>query len=89
MRFEFDSQKSKSNLNKHGIDFIKGQKLWENPVLEFRSINDTELRYLVIGKIGERFWTAIITYRLEAIRIISMRRARYEEKEKYSAYYGE
>jgi hypothetical protein len=32
-----------------------------------------------IGKIGDKHWSAVITYRNEKIRIISVRRARKEE----------
>jgi len=36
-----------------------------------------------VGKIGASYWSAIITYRGERIRIISVRRARQEERKAY------
>jgi len=81
MIFEYDNKKSRSNLEKHGIDFIEAQKLWESEIVELSSKNLDEPR--VIGKIGNRFWTAIITMRgrlRDRIRIISVRRSREEEK---------
>ncbi len=30
MNFEFDTSKSKANLEKHGIDFLEAQQLWED-----------------------------------------------------------
>ncbi|MGK5082368.1 BrnT family toxin [Bdellovibrionota bacterium FG-1] len=87
MKFEFDPSKSHSNKEKHGIDFIEGPALWNSPNIELNSKNPSEARRLVIGKIEATFWTGIITHRDEAIRIISIRRSRDEEKEKFRKYY--
>ena len=84
MDFEFDSVKSETNKNKHGIDFIDAQALWNDPdLLEIPAKTTDEPRFLVVGKIGEKYWSGIITYRNENIRIISVRRARNEEIEIY------
>lgn len=78
--FEFDSKKSLSNLNKHGIDFTDAQALWDDPdLIEVHTKSDDEPRSLVIGYIGEKLWSAVITYRDENIRIISVRRSRETE----------
>ena len=78
--FEFDAAKSESNRTKHGIDFIEAQALWSDPMLlEIPAKTDDEPRYLVIGLIEEKHWSAVITYRGENIRLISVRRARTEE----------
>ena len=83
MKFEFDQNKSASNKLKHGIDFVEAQALWKSPNIELRSRNPGEPRLLVIGKIHDKFWTVIITRRQGAIRIISVRRSRDEEKHLY------
>ena len=86
MDFEFDSVKSETNKNKHGIDFIDAQALWNDPdLLEIPAKTTDEPRFLVVGKIGEKHWSGIITYRNENIRIISVRRARDEEIELYES----
>ena len=86
MNFEFDPKKSDSNKHKHGIDFIKAQKLWNDvDLLEIPAKTTDEMRFLVIGRIGEKHWTGIITYRNDNIRIISVRRARNEEIELYES----
>jgi len=78
--FEFDSKKSQSNKDKHGIDFVEAQLIWEDPdVLESQAKSDDEPRSLVIGKIGDKHWSAVITYRDDNIRIISVRRSRETE----------
>ena len=86
MDFEFDPEKSESNKNKHGIDFIEAQKLWNDiDLLEIPAKTTDEMRFLVIGIIGEKHWTGIIAYRNDNIRIISVRRARNEEIELYES----
>lgn len=80
MDFEYDPAKSASNLSKHGIDFDQAQTLWGDPwMLEAPAKTEDEPRFLSIGKIEGKHWTAIWTPRGEAVRIISVRRARKEE----------
>ena len=78
--FEYDAEKSDINYLKHGIDFKEAEKLWKDGSLtEINSTFEEEKRFAVIGKIEEKHWTAIITYREKSIRIISVRRARKKE----------
>lgn len=80
LNFEFDSNKSHQNLKKHGIDFEKAKSIWDDPdFVEIPARISDEQRYLIIGKIENKTWSAIITHRNEKIRIISVRRARPEE----------
>lgn len=82
--FEFDQHKSTVNKNKHDISFDEAQRLWlDDSRVEIPARFDDEARSLVVGTIGENHWAAIITYREEKIRIISVRRARAEEIEIY------
>ena len=84
MGFEFDTTKSDVNKQKHGINFYEAQSLWDDPdFIEIPLQTSDEPRYLVIGKIAEKHWSSIITYRGEKIRIISVRRSRKEEIEIY------
>ena len=84
MKFEFDPPKSNTNKEKHGIDFIEAQALWNDPdLLEIPARTKDESRFLVIGKIEAKHWSGVITYRGENVRIISVRRARDEEVELY------
>lgn len=86
MDFEFDENKSLSNVEKHGIDFHEAQVLWEDPdLLEIPAKTTDEPRFLIIGKIKDRHWSAVITYRNSTIRIISVRRSRKEEIEFYES----
>lgn len=82
--FEYDDGKSQANLEKHGIDFLDAQALWTDPdLLEIQARSDDEARFLVIGRIGPRHWSAVVTYRNETIRLISVRRSRRKEVELY------
>ncbi len=64
--FEYDDDKSRVNLEKHEIDFDAAQELWDDPdLLEFPAKSDNESRFLVIGRIATKHWSAIVTYRNE------------------------
>ena len=68
VNFEFDEQKSQSNLEKHGIDFVDAQDLWKDPYLiEILAMTTDEPRFLVIGRIEEKHWSAVVTPRDENI----------------------
>ena len=89
MDFEFDSRKSNNNKAKHGIGFYEAQALWDDPdLIEIPLETSDEPRFLVIGKISEKHWSGIITYRSDKIRIISVRRSRKEEVDIYESYEG-
>ena len=80
MEFEFDPAKSAANMEKHGIDFVEAQALWLDDGLADAPVTSVgEPRFLVIGRIDGKHWTAVCTLRGEVVRIISVRRARKTE----------
>lgn len=80
VEFEFDPVKSAANEAKHGLDFVGAQELWSDGMrVEVPARVVDEPRWLVIGRIGEQHWSAVVTYREERARIISVRRSRAEE----------
>jgi uncharacterized DUF497 family protein len=87
MNFEYDENKSNANKLKHNIDFKEAQKLWNDPfAFEIPSLqNQDEDRFLVLGRIKDKNYTAIITYRGNNIRIISVRRSREKEIKLYES----
>jgi uncharacterized DUF497 family protein len=87
LSFEYDENKSKQNLAKHGIDFDAAQSLWNDPdLLEIPAKKAAdEIRFLVIGTISKKHWSAVITYRGKNLRIISVRRSRIEEVNFYES----
>jgi uncharacterized DUF497 family protein len=86
MEFEFDPRKSETNKVKRGMDFTEAQALWNDPdMIEIPVKTSDELRFLVIGMISEKHWSAIITYRNGRIRTVSVRRSRKEEVDLYES----
>ena len=84
--FEYDPDKSRANHDKHGIDFDAAQLLWDDPnLLEVQARSVDEPRYLNIGLIEGKHWSAVVTYRGERIRIISVRRSRAAEVKLYES----
>ena len=84
MKFEWDEKKSAINLSKHGIDFETAAELWDDEDrIQIQTAFPIENRSILIGKIGEKLWAAIYTRRNNAIRIISVRRARQKEAKFY------
>lgn len=80
----FDPAKSASNRVKHGIDFIEAQAIWEDPDrLEVPARSRDLPRTMVVGRIGETVWSALVTERADRTRIISVRRARHDEEDAY------
>ena len=80
MDFEFDPEKSRSNQEKHGIDFVEAQALWADPdAVEIPARTEDEPRLLTIGMIDGKHWSAVTTPREAWMRIISVRRSRDEE----------
>lgn len=84
--FEFDAVKSQANLLKHGINFVDAQLLWNDPMLlEIPAKTEDEPRFLMIGLINRKHWSAVITYRDSNVRLISVRRSRTEEVALYES----
>ena len=86
MEFQFDVSKSHANQLKHGINFVEAQILWNDTnrqEVPTRTVNET--RWLVIGLINRAHYSAVVTYREDQIRLISVRRACKEEVRIYES----
>ncbi|MEC8435561.1 MAG: BrnT family toxin [SAR324 cluster bacterium] len=84
--FEFNEVKSDLSLRKHGINYQTATRLWEDfHLLEIRARSEDEPRFLVIGRLDGKHWSAVITYRNQRIRLISARRSRKLEMELYES----
>ena len=76
--------KSKSNFDKHGIDFETARLLWKDPFRMTAEANsDLESRFATIGSLNGIVWFAVFTIRDDRTRIISVRRARERERKIY------
>ena len=86
MEFEFDPDKSAGNKEKHGIDFVEAQEIWADEDRAQVPLNFAdEDRFMLIGKIGTKLWSAVFTWRGTRVRIISVRRARDDERQNYES----
>ena len=85
MKFEYDENKSLANKEKHGIDFVDAQNLWqnENGLIVPANIVGDETRYALISLFKNKCYIAIFTFRNETYRIISTRRCRKNEEKSY------
>ena len=84
--FEYDPEKSAENERKHGVDFEAAQELWSDPdLLEIPARVSDEPRWVLIGKMDKKHWSAVITRRGDKVRLISVRRSRDEEIEIYES----
>jgi len=89
MIFEWDEGKRNANLVRHGIDFPDAALLFDGrPVITVPSPFEDEERFLTVGVLDRRFMTAVWTWRGDAIRIISARRSRDDEKKRYHALFA-
>ncbi|NOR55982.1 MAG: BrnT family toxin [Sulfurovum sp.] len=87
MQFEYDSNKSRINKEKHGIDFVEAQNLWKDEDALIVPANTTgdELRYALISFFNKKCFVAIFTIRENIFRIISVRRCRKKEENNYES----
>jgi len=84
--FEFDEAKSRANKEKHGIDFVEAEALWlDGDQLLIAASAADEPRFVVIGRIGDKHWSAVFTCRAQTIRLISVRRSRAKEVRAYES----
>jgi uncharacterized DUF497 family protein len=81
--FEWNEEKNRANVVKHGISFDDASQIFDGPVIVKQSARKDEERWIAIGEFNERILTVIFTRRDKAIRIISARRPRPDEKRAY------
>lgn len=91
MLFEWDSEKEKLNIAKHGIDFKTASRVFfdENRIEMYdEAHSDYEDRYITIGMIDNIAYIVMVVYteREKAIRLISARKATSRERRMYDDY---
>jgi len=87
--FEWDEDKRLKNLAKHGLDFVAAWLVFDGgATITAPSARSLEARYVTTACIDGKFYTVIWTWRDEARRIISFRRARHGEERAYRQIHG-
>lgn len=85
-RFEWDNPKDAANLTKHGITFSQAVAVFLDPDVIEEDATRPEFgdeRRKATGKVDGRFVVVIFTFREDRRRIISVRRARPDERQRY------
>jgi hypothetical protein len=91
MRFEWDDAKNQANRRKHGLDFADAPLVFAGQKLTFEDPrhSEGEQRYLTVGTLAGRMVITAHTFRGDATRIISMRKANARERARYQERLGE
>jgi uncharacterized protein len=91
VEFDWDPRKAASNVAKHGIDFLEGALVFDDPMRVERP--DTRIhgepRFQTIGIVNGRTLFVVYTVREGMCRIISVRRANRRERATYSVQTGD
>jgi uncharacterized protein len=89
MDFEWDEKKRAINLVRHGLDLIDAAALFDGrPVFTYPSPRQGEERFVTVGRLTNRIFAIVWTERVDAVRLISFRRARDAEERKYRSIFG-
>ena len=84
--FEWDEDKNRANIEEHGISFADAQIVFDGPhTPKIRSDRHGEERWIIVGPMNNLLWAVVFTERGDVIHIISTRRARRYERDKYHA----
>ncbi len=89
MEFEWDGNKNRKNIKKHGIGFERAKSIFDNKVLTRRDnrFDYGEIREISLGLMeGITIIAVVHTEREDKLRIISARKANKEEKEAYHEF---
>jgi len=84
--FEWDDDKRLIALKKHGIDFLDAIEIFGTDYLCLSGRSDIEIREIAVGYLDGSCVAVVFTMRGETIRIITVRKARRDEREAYDAY---
>lgn len=85
MDFEWDEDKRRQNLRKHGIDFMDAAELFTGPLIVRPDVRQDygEDRFAGLGRVKGRLVAVAFTKRGAKIRIISMRKGNSRERARF------
>jgi uncharacterized DUF497 family protein len=87
VKFEWDEAKRKTNIRKHGIDFVGVEALFAGGTATVKDDRFVygEQRYITFGMLERRVVAVVHTEETDVIRIISIRKATRNETKRYFA----
>ena len=85
MRIEFDAAKRDATLKQRGLDMARAEDVF---AAHHRTIVDDrrdygEIRYITVGYLDGRMIVMVWTWRGEAVRVISLRKANDREQAQF------
>lgn len=86
MADRFDPAKDVVNQQKHGLHLAFGDRIFEDHnhlVVPSIRPRDREERFKVIGRVGEKLFTGVFTWRDDIPRFMSVRRSNSGEERAY------
>ncbi len=85
VKITYDDTKNARNIEERGLDFAKVADLdWSRAViLEDDRLDYGERRFRVFGFIDNRLYAAVVTFRCDAVHVISFRKANAREVARY------
>ena len=88
MKFEWDEQKNRINIQKHGISFEDAKAIFEDVRITADDTRQSygEMRNISLGTIHGRICVVVYTERKGVTRIISARKANQRERRRYHEF---
>ncbi len=85
MEFEWNYDKRKQNLTKHGVEFLDAALIFENPILTMEDAREEygEVRFISLGMVGDVIYAVIHTERDGKTRLISAWKGGRKEYERH------
>ena len=86
MSFEWDEEKNRANIQKHGLDFADAWEIFERPMLTALDTREDygEDRWIGVGFLRERVVVVVFAERSDdTLRIISLRKALKHERTRF------
>src|SRR6056297_2853876 len=84
--FEWDETKRNLALRKHGLGFLDAVEIFADRHLILPACSEIEQRKIAVGYLDGSYLAVVFTIRRETTRIITVRKARRDEREAYDAY---
>lgn len=84
--FEWNEEKRDATLEKQGIDFLDAAEVFATDHLILSARSEVEQRQIAVGRVNDVAIAVVFTLREGAIRIITARRARTNEREAYDSH---
>ena len=91
MKYEWDEEKRKSNIRKHGLDFVDAERIFEGNTLTVADDREDygQRRFVTIGLCKAVVVVVAHTEKADVIRVISMRKATKNEEDSYFEQVGD